>query len=182
MTRTASARAKVFFGLRPDPSVRSALAGLSARAQAMTGGRSTPPPNLHLTLFFVGDVERSRIGVLEAAASTLRAAPFRIRVDRLGYWRHNRIVWAGPSEPPRALLELEAGLRTALHDCDIVGEERPFAPHVTLVRRAERKLLPMAFDVCGWDVSAFDLLESISAGGSVRYAPLKTWTLVPITG
>ena len=44
---------RLFFALWPDPAVRAALAGVTARLP-LPRGRLTPPQNLHVTLVFLG--------------------------------------------------------------------------------------------------------------------------------
>ena len=135
------------------------------------------PANIHLTLFFVGEVERMRSAALEHAAGEVRASPCELTVDRIGYWRHNRIVWAGTRACPAALIDLESSLRAALAPVGVRGEERPYVPHITLVRNAARKPAPMAVPPCVWRITEFVLVESAPAADGVRYAPVARWRL-----
>jgi len=168
---------RLFFALWPDEHVREALEGWSLRAQAACGGRAIPADKLHLTLIFVGGFERSRMAGLEAAADTVCGAPFDLTLDTLGYWRHNRIVWAGASRCPPALATLAGSLRAALAALGLPGDDRAYAPHMTLVRNAERK--PPANTVAPqpWPAREFVLVESAPVSGGVRYDVLRRWPL-----
>ena len=131
----------------------------------------------HLTLFFLGNVERSDVAALEVLGSTIRAPAFEVRMDLLGYWRHNHIVWAGSRACPPALSQLAAFLRDALAKLGFDEEDRPYVPHVTLVRNAQRapkniELVPFA-----WRATDFALVESAPAGGGVRYDVIARWPL-----
>jgi len=172
-----STRARLFFALWPDRGVRDALAAWAQAAQATCGGRATPADKLHLTLFFVGTVERARIAALEAAAGAVRGEAFDLTLDTLGHWRHNRIVWAGASRCPPALERLAQSLSAALAAQGFAGEARAYAPHMTLVRNAERR--PHAIGVLprAWGVREFVLAESAPAPGGVRYPVLRRWPL-----
>ena len=170
-------RARVFFALWPDASVRTALAALAQEAQAECGGRAMAAENVHVTLFFVGPVERARLAALERAAQRPRGRSFSLTLDRVGYWRHNRIVWAGATEFPAALATLAEDLRVALAREGVQGEERPYVPHVTLVRNAERKPGAPVIEPCVWSVDEFVLVESVSVPGGVRYQPLTRFAL-----
>jgi 2'-5' RNA ligase len=172
-----SGRARLFFALWPDAPVRTTLAALARDAQAECGGRATAPEKIHLTLFFVGDAERSRIEALEAAAASIASEPFELVLDRLGYWRHNRIVWAGASTCPSALIALASGLHGALARAGVKGEERPYVPHLTLVRNAARKPAAATSPPCTWHARAFVLVESVSVAGGVRYDVRSSWPL-----
>jgi RNA 2',3'-cyclic 3'-phosphodiesterase len=170
-------RARLFFALWPSTDVQARLAALAGEARAQCGGRAMAQENIHLTLFFVGSTERTRIPALERAAGHARAQPFSLVIDRLGYWRHNQIVWAGATQTPRELAELAATLRVALAAEGVAGEERPYVPHVTLVRDAERKPAQSGIDPCAWPADDFVLVESVSVQGGVRYEPRARWPL-----
>ena len=170
-------RARVFFALWPDDDVRAALANAGAHAQAECGGRATAPDKIHLTLFFVGDIERSRIAALEACASRVAAAPFGLDMSALGYWRHNRIVWAGARHCPGELGTLVHDLSLSLAGEGIRGEDRPYVPHVTLVRNARQAPMRSALEAPVWKARELVLVESVRAAGVSRYAILAKWPL-----
>lgn len=169
----AAGRARVFFALWPDDAVRAALSAAAVQAQAECEGRVTAAPKIHLTLFFVGGVERCELPALERCAESVAGVPFELAPDVLGYWRHNRIVWAGARETPGALTALVADLTGALEAAGYRGEDRPYVPHVTLVRNARRA--PAAVDLAAprWRAREFVLAES--TGG--RYDVLTRWPL-----
>ena len=169
----AGGRARVFFAIRPEEPVREALAAAALRAREECGGRATARPKIHLTLFFVGEVERSRIPELEACAAAVTAPAFELSTDVLGYWRHNRIVWAGTRSAPPALSILVAALTAKLAEIGYRGEDRPYVPHVTLVRNARSAPRNAALDAPQWDVREFVLVESAEG----RYEPLAGWPL-----
>jgi 2'-5' RNA ligase len=136
-----------------------------------------PAENIHLTLFFVGSIERVKLGELERAAGWLRATAFSLVLDRIGYWRQSGIVWAGATECPAALANLAADMRAALAGIGLEGEERPYAPHMTLVRNAQRRPASRMMAPCSWAVREYVLVESVQTGGGVRYEPLASWAL-----
>ena len=174
---TKSDRARLFFALWPSTSVQARLAALASDVRGECGGRAMAQEKIHLTLFFVGSIERTRMPALERAASEARAKRFSLVIDRLGYWRHNQIVWAGTGRCPAELEALAASLRVALAAEGVEGEERPYAPHVTLVRNAERKPAVRAIEPCEWRADEFVLVESVSVRGGVRYEPCASWAL-----
>lgn len=175
----AGARTRVFFALWPDLAVRSALAQAAAQAQAECGGRATALPKLHVTLFFVGDVERARIDALQSCAGAVRAESFELEMSVLGYWRHNRIVWAGARQSPAALGALAAQLTANLALAGIAAEDRPYVPHVTLVRNARAATTRTRLNPPVWGVREFVLVESVRAASASRYDVLARWPLAP---
>jgi RNA 2',3'-cyclic 3'-phosphodiesterase len=174
----AADRARVFFALWPGAHVAQALAAAAREAQAECGGRPTAPEKIHLTLFFVGDVERGRIVSLQALAGTVRTNAFSLDFDAIGYWRHNRIVWGGMRRCAEALSRLVANLQERLLVEGIESETRPYVPHVTLVRNAQRGPKRTRLGPLAWDADDFVLVESVPAGGGVRYDVIGRWPLL----
>jgi 2'-5' RNA ligase len=168
--------ARVFFALWPDAEVRGSLAALASSVQADCGGRATRADKIHLTLFFVGYVERSRLPDLRAAAAAVRSAPFELVVDRLGYFRRARIAWAGAACPP-ALDSLVVQLAEALAVRGIAGEDRPYVPHITLARDALRKPANPSIAPFVWRAHEFVLVQSGRGADGSSYEVLERWKL-----
>jgi 2'-5' RNA ligase len=167
----------MFFALWPDAHVRAALAALAQRVQAECGGRATPSGKIHLTLFFVGSIERPRIGDLEDMAATVRGEAFELVLDRVGYFRHNRIAWAGAAACPPGLAAIVAQLRERLARIGLRGEERPYVPHITLVRDALRKPSLKSAPAVAWRSRDFVLVESVTDAAASRYDVIARWAL-----
>ena len=167
--------ARLFFAIWPDEGAAAALRALSAELQSRAGGRAVPPDKIHLTLAFLGEVAADRADDLVKAADKVREAPFELVLDRVGGFRRARVAWAGASEPPPALLSAERTLREALRARGFELEERPFKPHVTLVRKADRTLAPAAIEAVAWPVREIALVSSELGSGS--YKTVATWPL-----
>src|SRR5712671_240162 len=105
---------RLFFALWPDDAVRAGLARWSRELHALCGGRPTRPENLHVTLAFLGGVEDAGVAEVERAAREVTPRVVSLALDRLGYWKHNRIAWAGASTVPPELEALVSELRGAL--------------------------------------------------------------------
>lgn len=176
-TEAAGGPLRLFFALWPDEPVRSALAGLTARTTAECGGRAMAAANLHATLAFLGNVPQQRLSEFVALADALRGERFTLQLDAVGYWRHNRIVWAGARSSPPALVRLALDLKTALERLGWPVDERPYTPHVTLVRDARRGPASQAAELPPWPVEDFALVSSTQAAGGVKYTPLRRWPL-----
>jgi 2'-5' RNA ligase len=170
--------ARLFFALWPEARLQSALAGLAADIQAQCGGRATPSEKIHITLFYVGDIDRERVPALKAIAAAVAVSRFELDLNRIGYWRQNRIVWAGARDCPEALAALAQQLQQRLLVEGVQAEDRPYVPHVTLVRNAQR--FPQRKDVgpLTWEVREFALVESAPAGAGVRYDVVARWPLL----
>ena len=154
--------------------MRHALGDLATRAQHECGGRAVPDDKVHVTLFFLGNVEHTRISALEDVAQHVTAAPFELEIDGIDYWRHNRIVWAGVSAVPAALAALARDLSAALGSIGFMAEERPYVPHVTLVRNAKRAPKRVVFDPIHWRIRDWALVESVAAQGRSAYQVISS--------
>lgn len=165
---------RLFFALWPDGGVRDRL-DAAAAVVGRDSGRRVARDNLHLTLIFPGQTPAGRRDCLIRAAAAICCPAFELRLDRFGHFRRARIAWLGPAEPPPALLELHRRLNAALADCGGEPETRPFAPHVTLARKAVRCRAPADFAPIDWAVRDFCLVESPGDGSGYRV--LATWPL-----
>jgi len=181
MTRDASAPAqpgrpaRVFFALWPDARVVKRLHELGGEAHAVCGGRHMRRETLHMTLAFIGDVPHDRLPALLAVGDRVGAAGFPLALDRLGGWRHNRIVWAGAHEVPAPLAALVSRLNGELAAAGFPVEQRAFAAHVTLLRNARTPLPERTIDPIEWCVDGFALIESQRREDGAHYAPIRQW-------
>ena len=148
--------------------------------------RSKPSPvsaeNLHLTLLFLGNQPMSQIPQLGQQAArvieNMAICPFSIQLDRLGLFPKAKVAWIAPSQPPEPLLQLEAQLRRAVAALGISVEERPYRPHITLLRKATSfpagTVAPLTLQA-----RALHLYESRSTPDGVRYIQLASWDFAP---
>ena len=169
--------ARLFFAAWPAPEVQQALGRLALGLQPGCGGRAIPARNIHLTLVFLGDVERTSLPRVESLAGAVAASRFELSVDRVQYWRHNRIVWAGVARCPPAALALVARLETAASEAGVRVERRPYLAHVTLLRDARRPPAEAAVPAIAWSVERFALVESVQRDRGRVYEPLREWPL-----
>ena len=110
---------------------------------AFSDFRWVPPANVHLTLRFLGEITEEEAEPVAAAlvAACLQARGCSLELNRLGVFPNPKnpgVIWAGPAEPPAALLSLEAGLSAGLVDAGFEPEARLFRPHLTLARCRRR--------------------------------------------
>jgi RNA 2',3'-cyclic 3'-phosphodiesterase len=165
---------RLFYAVWPDAAGARALAALAVRVAEATGGRPVREDQIHLTLAFLGEVDDSRRrAVLDAAK--FRARPFELVIDRTGAFRRAGVAWAGPSESPKELLDLQARIQSRLRERGFALDERPFAPHVTLARRTLRLAGAVVIEPVAWRASEFTLVRSETGTG--RYSIEERWKL-----
>lgn len=168
---------RLFFAVWPDPPALERLVALATAAATRCGGRRMRRDSLHLTLAFLGAATPAQRDVLESAAGRVRGAPFELRLDRLGWWPHNRILWAGAHAMPSRQRRLSESLRHELAAAGVALDHRPWVPHVTLVRHARGDSLPEFGAPVAWTVREFALVSSRLQTSGARYAVLHRWPL-----
>lgn len=140
-------------------------------------GRRTRDDSIHLTLAFVGDVDSVRLAELMAPPAELTVARFTLTLDCWGCWPRNGIAWVAPSRVPDPLRELGARMEAWLRDAAFEMDDRPFNPHVTLVRKAQCAPLPDSTPKIQWQVEDFVLVRSAPASDGSRYEIIGRWPL-----
>lgn len=157
---------RLFLALWPPAATAAALHAWAKRLQ----GRATAPGKIHLTLAFLGEGDAAKAA---AAARRVAAPKHHLPIEHAEYWRHNQIVWAGPREVPPGLASLAAALKSELMKEGFILEERPFAAHVTLLRKAPRPTAFPALPAVAWPAREFALVASEHG----RYRDLETFQL-----
>jgi len=97
-------------------------------------------------------------------------------LDRPGYWKHNRIAWAGAVAVPEELEALVSELRCALERSHIRFDAKPFVSHVTLLRDAREPQALPGLEPIRWELDGFALVRS-PAGRGGSYEVLEGWGL-----
>lgn len=138
------------------------------------------PATLHLTLAFIGAVSAEQLETLCSVARGIRAEPFELYLDRLGFWPQRGILWAGCRQPPKALQGLCNALDTGLVAAGLAPERHGgdgLVPHVTLARRVRCPKLPRLETPIHWPVGEFALVESHLHPSAASYRTVAEFPL-----
>ena len=157
--------ARLFLALWPGASVRTAL--LDHQRQWSWPRRSSPvkADRLHLTLHFIGAVERARVAEIATGLDVARVA-CELSLTRAEIWPRGIAVLA-TTELPAGLRQLHAGLGDALRALHLPVETRQLRPHVTLARHAAAAIPPSEAQLLSWPIDSYVLVEStLGADGS----------------
>lgn len=175
---------RLFFALWPDDALAAALDTVALAAAARFGGRPTRRATLHLTLAFLGDVADSELPKIIDAGQRIDATSFALQVNRLGFWRHNRLLWAGcaPSAGLERLVgQLHAALAEAGHP--LAERQHAFTPHLTLLRKLPASTPPEAVaqfpigNPAAWECCRFVLVQSKPSTVGSEYVRLAEFPL-----
>ena len=128
---------RLFVAIRPPEDIRELL------LDAMDDGgdfRWQDDEQLHLTLRFVGEVERPVADDLAAELGRVHSPRFELRVAGTGRFeqRSSGVLWAGV-EPRSPVAALAAKVERACVAVGLEPERRAFHPHITLARWKGRR-------------------------------------------
>ncbi len=149
------------------------------------------PPNIHLTVKFLGELPDSRVADVIAAMQTVArdfAAPA-LTVQGMGVFpsfRRPSVLWLGIGGQTGLLEQLQALLEVKLVALGVEKENRPFKGHLTLAR-IKRKLdmerLRQSIQEVGqftprpFSASELVFFQSELRPGGAIYTPLETIVL-----
>jgi len=123
---------RLFVAIRPPEPIRDLLIDAMDDSPAL---RWVGDDNLHLTLRFIGEVERPLADDLAAALGPIRFPAFDLKISGVGRFeqRSGGALWAGV-DPRKPVAELAAKVDRACIAAGLEPERRAFHPHVTLAR------------------------------------------------
>jgi 2'-5' RNA ligase len=158
---------RAFIAICLDEPTRGAVTAEIERLRPLSRAVAwVPPPNLHLTLKFLGNQSDGRLaealhGIEEVAAGR---PPFQLALHGVGAFpgmEHPRILWVGVAEGAIEVRALQAEVEAALGRRLFAAETRPWHPHLTIGR---------VFDPRRWrrDTSPA-LKESIASAATLRF-------------
>jgi 2'-5' RNA ligase len=124
---------RLFVAIRPPAAIRALLLSVMG---GISGARWQNEDQLHLTLRFLGEVDRHRAGDVVAALGGIHQPRFEIALNGLGTFERRGMadtLWAGVT-PHERLKALHKKVDTALLRVGIGPDERAFHPHITIAR------------------------------------------------
>lgn len=168
---------RLFFALWPDDDTRKQLQ--SAKQYVPHNcGKMVPLENLHITLAFLGQVKEEVTECLETAVNQIRALPFDLQLDTIGWWRKSRILWLAPTVIPVELDLLATRVNDVSIECGITLDGQPFRPHITLARKTIIPLKENQISPVNWQVRNFVLVESVTHQTGAEYRVRRSWSLM----
>ncbi len=166
---------RLFFALWPPEQVRGAIVETARPLLHDMTGRIMQPQNLHITLHFIGSVSGDKKDCLSEAARSIIAHPFELSLDRFGCFSKAKIFWMSTQNPPPELNRLHQNLGGVLSACDYQSDQRPYSPHVSLLRKYNAAAIEHPGFLINWQVDEFVLIESNSDADGVRYNVIERY-------
>ena len=166
---------RLFFALWPSEQARIQINQFSQVIQA-DGLRKVKTGNLHVTLLFLGNTDAKTERLLRQRAENICVQPFELYFDQLEFWHKAKILCLTTQQYDPQLGVLVDAINHIVEQCGMHAEERPYKPHITLARKAQKlidiKLLPI-----DWYADSFCLIESSATSDGVQYQVLQRWKL-----
>lgn len=174
---------RLFVALRPPEEIRNLLL---AAMGGISGARWQTGEQIHLTIRFIGEVDRHQAGDIHAALGSIHHMPFEIAISGLGLFDRRgqpEVVWAGvaPHEP---LKTLHKKVDQAIARAGIAPEQRAYLPHITLARLKRssgsvRGLIEQSGGLTSppFRISSFELYESQLTEDGAVYSVIERYPL-----
>lgn len=163
----------MFFALWPGPAERARLVELQNRLAAP--GRRIAAERLHLTLAFLGEVERARLGTLASLAERFCVPTEALVLDRLGWFKHAGSGWLGCNQAPVAWADQARALSERLVEAGFRVDRRDWVPHVTLYRNLRKPFDMITVEAVQWTPKALCLVRSERLESAAKYTVLGRW-------
>ena len=123
---------RLFVAIRPPEEIRDLLIDTMDDSPSL---RWIGEDQMHLTLRFIGEVERPVADDIAAALQGIRSSRFDLRIKGVGQFerRSGGALWAG-IDPKEPVCALAAKVERAVQQAGLEPERRAFSPHITLAR------------------------------------------------
>ena len=182
MTAKVPSMHRLFVAIRPPERVREQLLGLMGGLHDL---RWQNDNQLHLTLRFIGEVERPMADDIAAELERIRFDRLSIALDGIGKFEKRRqgALWAGV-QPKEQLKALAAKVERACQSAGVAPEQRAYRPHITLARwkggspgvdRFIERHSGLRSDP--WEIGEFILYESRLGQGGAHYEAVAEYRL-----
>jgi RNA 2',3'-cyclic 3'-phosphodiesterase len=136
---------RLFIGIELPNALKTRAGAAAARVRERVE-RAAPsakvrwivPANLHITIWFLGEVREPQGEALIASLKKpLDERPFTLRIGGAGAFPPSgapRAIWLGIVAGREALVAIHDGLRPRLEPLGFEPEKRPYSPHLTIAR------------------------------------------------
>lgn len=174
---------RLFVAIRPPGPIRRRLVDTMG---GIAGARWQAEDQIHLTLRFIGEVDRHQAHDVDAALGAIHHPRFSIALGGLGTFDRRgqaETVWAGVT-PHDTLKTLHKKVDQALARIGIAPDRRAYLPHITLAR-LNRNSGPVHNLMEQWGglssepftVESFSLFESKLTPDGALYSAVERYAL-----
>ncbi|MBS3786836.1 RNA 2',3'-cyclic phosphodiesterase [Candidatus Bipolaricaulota bacterium] len=180
---------RTFFCLELTEAVKREISDIPHSIDSPAYVKWVSQDNLHVTLKFLGDVNKKEIPGIkqQAEKSAAKINPFEMTIDKLSGFPNPgfpKVIWLGSNSPPGEIFQLQENLESRMENLGFEKENRDYVPHVTLGRTKdenEAKIEQMGSKLKSyelednWTVSVdqLTLMESTLKSHGPEYDPVS---------
>ncbi|MCF8056699.1 MAG: RNA 2',3'-cyclic phosphodiesterase [Desulfocapsa sp.] len=102
----------------------------------LPGARWVPNNQTHLTIRFIGSVDKTLFHDIHETLKAIKAKPITMTLNEIGFFpsrKRARVLWVGIEKNSR-LIQLHNQVESVLTSLALEQEKRKFVPHITLAR------------------------------------------------
>lgn len=167
---------RLFFALWPTNEIRKQITQLNQSIN-LSGLKKVNADNLHITLVFLGNVDAKSEAMIKKNVENISIKPFVLHFDRLDFWKKPQILCLSTQHYDSQLSILVNTLKNRLEQIGIETEKRSYKLHITLARKARKRIDIDNLDI-EWPAQSFCLVESCSRPDGVQYQVLARWDFI----
>lgn len=158
---------RLFIAINFDEKTKEKLLGVQNKLKAHGTGNFSRPENLHLTVLFLGEVQK--YSAIQRSIDSNFHTPVELIFNKTGKFK-NGLYWIGV-QPNPVLNELYDKISSDLKDAGYkVDWNEHFSPHITLVREAVLNSCPdLSFETFSMTARRVSLMKSERINGSLTY-------------
>jgi len=127
---------RMFIAIEIPLKIKNKIIELQNELKKKIAGKWIAINNMHLTLIFLGEVEKEKLPSIKLILKTLKTSQFNLKVRNLGGFpnlKRPHVLWIG-IERSNKLLEIQNHLYQKLKEKKFRIEDRKFIGHLTLAR------------------------------------------------
>jgi 2'-5' RNA ligase len=133
---------RLFIGVELDDEVKARAAAIADALRDKLGrgvtARWISPDNLHITLWFIGEVPDDRAaGIIEAVNAPFATSSFDLELHGAGVFPPHgppRVLWIGVADGQQSMIALYNELAARLQPLGVEPERRAYSAHLTIAR------------------------------------------------
>jgi 2'-5' RNA ligase len=183
---------RLFIGVELPDDVKAAAGAATGDTRERLGRvaprasiRWVDSANLHITLWFLGEIQETRARqLMSVLESPFRTKVFDVRLEGFGAFPERgtpHVFWIGVASGASGLIGLHGEVQERILPLGFQPERRPYAPHLTVARvkdirrsavRRVRKLLAQAPMSAMFPVKSVTLFQSRLSPSGSRYESL----------
>ena len=169
---------RLFFALQLNESARESADTMAYTAKASLSGKYTRKEDYHVTVAYVGEIERERLEELKEIGRecALCAKPSELTLSGSGLFKKN-ILYAG-IKGGEVYAPLSEMLKDKLSEARFPFDPKPYKAHVTIAHELHPDEFPLPEpDEVVFPVKSLTLFESTRVKNVLRYLPVAVFPL-----